>query len=192
MCFTFVILYSILSRYIVYCKGDPTIHGNLECPNVLKDAIIEALNDHNGNGAPQYIYNKTDDSKSNSNSNSNNISIPSAKPSANANGYLPSVGSTAARIAIAEHFRYQSPNLPVRIGEDDIVIGSGCSGALEITINALINDGDNMLVPRPGFPLYEVLSNSAGGRVKPYRLDPSRDWQCDLEDLAAQIDQNTR
>ena len=39
---------------------------------------------------------------------------------------------------------------------EDVVIGSGCSGALDITMSALLEEGDNILLPSPGFPLYEV------------------------------------
>lgn len=57
---------------------------------------------------------------------------------------------------------------------DDVVLASGGSGALEMAINCLLNEGDNMLVPQPGFPLYRVIAESAGASVKEYPLLPER------------------
>lgn len=72
------------------------------------------------------------------------------------------------------------------------LIHAGCSGALELAINALLNEGDNLLVPVPGFPLYQVITDSLGGSVKPYPLMPERDWECDLVKMEEAIDANTR
>ena len=46
----------------------------------------------------------------------------------------------------------------------------GCSGAVELAISVLLDEGDNILCPRPGFPLYEVITNSLGANVKHYNL----------------------
>jgi tyrosine aminotransferase len=78
------------------------------------------------------------------------------------------------------------------VSEDDVVITSGCSGAVELAISVLLNEDDNLLVPRPGFPLYEVITNSLGGKVKHYNLLPSKDWECDLQHMASLIDGRTR
>ena len=63
----------------------------------------------------------------------------------------------------------------------DVVIASGCSGALDLAICALLNAGDTLLVPKPGFPLYTTLCESRGIRVLQYRLDHLRDWEVDIE-----------
>lgn len=104
------------------------------------------------------------------------------------NGYGASAGLDAARAAIAksfstEHCSYLST---------DILIASGCSGALEIAINGLVNEGDNLLVPKPGFPLYQVLAESQGGAVREYNLLPEEGWQADLEQMEALIDHRTK
>lgn len=83
-----------------------------------------------------------------------------------ANGYLPSSGSTAAKKAIA-HYN-STPGYVV--SEEDVVIGSGCSGAIDLVLSGLINEGDNILVPKPAFPLYQVITESLGGNVKYYDL----------------------
>lgn len=83
-----------------------------------------------------------------------------------ANGYIPSMGSTPARKAIAQY--NSTPGYTV--SDDDVVIGSGCSGALDLVLTGMINEGDNILVPQPAFPLYQVITESLGGHVKYYAL----------------------
>ena len=63
------------------------------------------------------------------------------------------------------------------------MIASGCSGALDLAICALLNAGDTLLVPKPGFPLYTTLCESRGIRVLQYRLNHLRDWEVDLEHM---------
>lgn len=105
-----------------------------------------------------------------------------------ANGYLPSTGSVAARRAVA-----QFSSLPgYSVSEDDVIIASGCSGALELVISALIDPGDNLLVPRPGFPLYQVLTDSIGGYCRFYALLPESDWECDILAMESLIDSRTK
>ncbi len=104
------------------------------------------------------------------------------------NGYLPSTGSSAARKSIAT-----VSSLPdCVVTEDDVIIASGCSGALELAITVLLNKGDNLLVPRPGFPLYQVITESFGGSVKQYDLVPQAGWECDVAHMESLIDENTK
>ena len=76
------------------------------------------------------------------------------------------------------------PSTTARRRAQEVVIASGCSGALDLAISALLNAGDTLLVPTPGFPLYTTLATSRSIRLAPYRLDPARSWQVDLPDLA--------
>ena len=62
--------------------------------------------------------------------------------SGGANGYLPSIGSVAARKAIATY----SSRLDSTVTEEDVIIASGCSGAVEIAISVLVNEGDVYLM----------------------------------------------
>lgn len=55
-----------------------------------------------------------------------------------------------------------------------------------------MDEGDNILVPSPGFPLYQVIVDSLGGNVKHYALKPESSWECDFEDMEKLIDQNTK
>ncbi|RLN94580.1 hypothetical protein BBJ28_00003109 [Nothophytophthora sp. Chile5] len=82
------------------------------------------------------------------------------------NGYIHSAGSEAARAAIAQH--YGSKRAPLTM--DDIIVGSGCSGAIEIALRGLLNPGDNILLPKPGFPLYQAICEAHQIQCKFYNL----------------------
>lgn len=102
----------------------------------------------------------------------------------NHNGYGPSVGLKIARSAVAT---YVTP----KVTAEDVVLTSGCSGALELCISCLANSGQNILVPKPGFSLYKTLSNARGIDVKLYNLIPEKSWEIDLDHLESIIDENT-
>jgi tyrosine aminotransferase len=61
-----------------------------------------------------------------------------------------------------------------------------------MAISAMANPGDNILVPRPGFPLYKTLANGLGITTKEYDLLPLKGWECDLDHMRAMIDENTK
>jgi len=103
------------------------------------------------------------------------------------NGYAPSIGYEKSRAAVAE---YEScPESPLTA--KDIVLTSGCSGALDLAISVLANPGQNILIPRPGFSLYKTLADSTGIETKFYNLDPDKLWEVDIESLESAIDENT-
>ena len=104
------------------------------------------------------------------------------------NGYAPSSGYVEARQAVAEHISCGRND----ITSDDVIICSGCSCSLDICISVMANPGDNILVPRPGFPLYKTLANGLGIKTKEYNLLPKNDWHVDIEHLESLIDQNTK
>lgn len=105
------------------------------------------------------------------------------------NGYAHSCGILEARQAIAE--KYSSPEAPLT--EEDIVIGAGgCSHAIEMCISALLNEGDNVLIASPSFPLYEVFCKSKAINIKHYKLIPERNWEVDTEHLSSLIDDSTK
>lgn len=70
----------------------------------------------------------------------------------------------------------------MNVSPDDVIIANGCSGALELAITSLLDEGSVLLVPRPGFPLYEVIARSHGASVAYYDLDPGT-WECNLEHM---------
>mmetsp|Transcript_18199 Transcript_18199/g.33642 ORF Transcript_18199/g.33642 Transcript_18199/m.33642 type:complete len:424 (-) Transcript_18199:64-1335(-) len=104
-------------------------------------------------------------------------------------GYKQSSGMECARQAVAtRHSKISGRNLTA----DDVILASGCSGALEMAIKAVCGPGENILAPLPGFPLYETLTKSNGGEVKYYPLVPERSWEADIEAMDAAIDEKTR
>lgn len=103
------------------------------------------------------------------------------------NGYAPSIGYEDTRSAIAEY--YTCPEAPLT--SRDIILASGCSGAIDLAISVLADRGQNILVPRPGFSLYRTLAVSLGIQVRYYRLIPERSWEVDLDDLVSLVDQDT-
>lgn len=74
----------------------------------------------------------------------------------------------------------------------DIILTSGCSSALDLCIGALANEGDNILLPTPGFSLYKTLCDHKGIECRFYRLDAEKNWEADLEDMRSLIDENTK
>ncbi|KAJ3302142.1 hypothetical protein HDV03_005378 [Kappamyces sp. JEL0829] len=113
--------------------------------------------------------------------------VAAALHSYKANGYGPSIGLVAAREAIASHYNHADAPLTAK----DVFITSGCSDAINIAIGALCNEGQNILLPMPGFSLYETLASSKGIECKFYRLLPEMQWEIDLAHLESLVDENT-
>lgn len=74
----------------------------------------------------------------------------------------------------------------------DVIIASGCSGAIDLCITALANEGDNILLPRPGFPLYQTLAESKGIECKYYDLIPEKNWEVAIDHLRSLADNRTK
>lgn len=103
------------------------------------------------------------------------------------NGYGPSTGFESAREAVAKYLTVPD----AEVSKDDVILCSGCSCALDIVISALADRGQNILVPRPGFPLYTTLAAGIGIETKEYDLMPNQDWEVDLEHMNSLIDSKT-
>ncbi|KYN15883.1 PREDICTED: tyrosine aminotransferase [Trachymyrmex cornetzi] len=103
------------------------------------------------------------------------------------NGYAPSIGHEMAREAVAEY----SSNEFVKVNSKDVILCSGCSCALDLCITVLAREGQNILIPRPGFSIYRTLAEGLGITVKTYNLCPELGWEIDLDDLKEQIDEST-
>ena len=78
------------------------------------------------------------------------------------------------------------------LAPQDVILASGCSGALEIAIKGLLSAGDNIILPRPGFSLYETLAKAYGVECRFYSLKPENSWEADCEEMSAQIDDRTK
>jgi len=105
------------------------------------------------------------------------------------NGYAPSTGTVAARTAIATRY---SPAGCKPLTAGDVMICSGASGALHILMDAMLQSGDNILLPKPGFSLYATIAGYLGAEVRYYDLLPDQSWECDLAQMATLVDHRTR
>jgi alanine-synthesizing transaminase len=104
------------------------------------------------------------------------------------NGYVPSVGIPEAREAVAAE--YSGRGVPVTA--DRVVLTSGTSEGIELTLSALVDAGDDVLVPTPTYPLYTAVAAKIGARAVYYRTDPERGWLPDLDDLKRRLTAKTR
>lgn len=105
----------------------------------------------------------------------------------NLNGYAPSSGIAEATKAVeAEANRKGIDNI------HDIFITTGASEAIEICLTALLNEGENVLSPTPGYPLYTAISSKLQAFENPYYLDEANGWQPDIEDIKSKINSKTR
>jgi tyrosine aminotransferase len=94
-------------------------------------------------------------------------------------GYTHSSGTPEARRAIAMHHSFPERTL----SPDHVIVTNGCSGALELAFSSLLDPGSTVLVPQPEFPLYQDVAKSLSANVIHYRLDPTKQWECDLQYL---------
>lgn len=72
-----------------------------------------------------------------------------------------------------------------------MILASGCSHAIDLCICVLAKAGQNILIPRPGFPLYKTLTSVYGVQYKQYNLIAEDNWSVDLRHLESLIDENT-
>ncbi|MGN1393895.1 MAG: pyridoxal phosphate-dependent aminotransferase [Succinivibrionaceae bacterium] len=107
----------------------------------------------------------------------------------NAQGYCDSKGIFSARKAIAQY--YQQKGLRT-IDLDDIYIGNGASELIVQSMQALLNNGDEILVPAPDYPLWTAAVNLSGGRAVHYMCDEQADWYPDINDIKKKINSRTR
>lgn len=107
----------------------------------------------------------------------------------NSAGYSDSKGIFAARKAIMHYT--QQKNIK-GVGLDDIYVGNGVSELIMMSMNALLNPGDEVLLPAPDYPLWTAAVSLSGGTPVHYLCDESRDWEPDLDDIRAKITPQTR
>ncbi len=107
----------------------------------------------------------------------------------NAVGYCESRGLFAARRAVVHY--YQQKGL-LNVDVNDIYIGNGVSELIVMSMQALLNNGDEMLVPAPDYPLWTAAVTLAGGNPIHYLCDEDRGWEPNLADIEAKITPKTR
>lgn len=107
----------------------------------------------------------------------------------NAAGYTDSKGMFAPRKAIM-HYTQEKHIHGVTI--EDIYIGNGASELIVMGMNALLNSGDEVLVPAPDYPLWTAAVSLSGGKPVHYICDESADWMPDIDDIKSKITPNTK
>jgi len=106
-----------------------------------------------------------------------------------AQGYCESHGLFSARKAIMHETQLLGiPNIEI----DDIYLGNGVSELIVMSMQALLNNGDEMLVPSPDYPLWTAAVNLGGGNAVHYTCDEQSDWFPDIDDIKAKITDKTR
>ncbi|KAE9531746.1 pyridoxal phosphate-dependent aminotransferase [Ursidibacter arcticus] len=106
-----------------------------------------------------------------------------------AQGYCDSKGLYSARKAIVQY--YQLKGL-LDIDVNDVYIGNGVSELITMSMQALLNDGDEILIPMPDYPLWTAAATLAGGKAVHYLCDEEKEWFPDIEDIKAKITPNTK
>ncbi len=106
-----------------------------------------------------------------------------------AQGYSDARGIYPARLAVAQH--YTALGIP-GIGPDDVYLGNGVSELIVMALQALLDPGDEVLVPSPDYPLWTGAVRLCGARAAHYRCDETAGWAPDLDDVAAKITADTR
>ena len=104
-------------------------------------------------------------------------------------GYTDSKGLFAPRKAVV-HYTQEKGVLGVTV--DDVYLGNGASELIQMAISALVNDGDEILIPAPDFPLYTAVVGLSGGRPVHYICDEQAGWLPDIEDMRSKITPRTR
>ncbi len=106
-----------------------------------------------------------------------------------AQGYCDSKGLYSARKAIVQY--YQSKGL-LSIDVNDVYIGNGVSELITMAMQALLNDGDEILIPMPDYPLWTAAATLAGGKAVHYLCDEDNEWFPSIEDIKAKITPKTK
>jgi alanine-synthesizing transaminase len=106
-----------------------------------------------------------------------------------AQGYSDSQGIRSARTAVVQH--YQERGIDIT-DPDDIWLGNGVSELIQLALNALLDVGDEVLIPAPDYPLWTASTSLAGGRPVHYLCDEDNEWNPNLDDIRSKISKNTK
>ena len=107
----------------------------------------------------------------------------------NAEGYSDSKGIFSARKAIMQ---YTQTKKIKGVTLDDIYTGNGVSELITLSMQGLLNNGDEILIPSPDYPLWTAAANLAGGHAVHYICDESSNWYPDLDDMRSKITDKTK
>jgi alanine-synthesizing transaminase len=108
----------------------------------------------------------------------------------NAHGYSDSRGIMSARRAVVSRYE-EIPDFPP-FDPDDVYLGNGVSELITMTMQALLDEGDEVLIPAPDYPLWTAMTSLGGGTPVHYRCDEESGWQPDLDDIRAKVTPRTK
>ena len=107
----------------------------------------------------------------------------------NSEAYSDSKGIFSARKAIMQYCQLKGfPHVDI----DDIYLGNGVSELISMSLQALLDDGDEVLVPMPDYPLWTACVSLAGGNAVHYLCDEKANWYPDIDDIKSKITSNTK
>tara|TARA_R110001592_G_scaffold4746_6_gene26571 strand:+ start:8658 stop:9875 length:1218 start_codon:yes stop_codon:yes gene_type:complete len=106
-----------------------------------------------------------------------------------AQGYCESKGIYPARVAVMQYFQQQGI---LDVSVDDIFIGNGVSELIVMAMQGLLNNGDEVLIPAPDYPLWTAAVALSGGNPVHYHCDEKNQWFPDLDDMAKKISPKTK
>ena len=106
-----------------------------------------------------------------------------------AQGYCDSKGLFSARKAVMQYT--QQKNI-TGVDIEDIYLGNGVSELIVMSMQALLNSKDEVLIPAPDYPLWTAAVTLSSGKAIHYRCDEAQDWQPDIEDIRSKITKNTK
>lgn len=104
------------------------------------------------------------------------------------NGYTASAGIVEAREAVAADFAVRGVN----VDPDRVLITSGTSEGLELALTAIVDEGEQVLVPSPTYPLYTAVLAKIGAEPAYYRTDPANAWLPDVDHIRSLVTSRTR
>ena len=107
----------------------------------------------------------------------------------NSAGYSDSKGIFAARKAVMHETQKQGI---LGVTLDDIYLGNGASELIVMATNGLLDDGDELLLPSPDYPLWTAVASLSGGTPVHYRCEESNGWMPDLDDIRAKVTPRTK
>ncbi|MBW1640717.1 pyridoxal phosphate-dependent aminotransferase [Microbacterium resistens] len=107
-----------------------------------------------------------------------------------AHGYSDSKGIVSARRAVVS--RYEEVDGFPPLDPDDVYLGNGVSELITMTMQALLDEGDEVLIPAPDYPLWTAMTSLAGGTPVHYLCDEDNGWNPDLEDLRSKVTPKTK
>lgn len=107
-----------------------------------------------------------------------------------AHGYSDSRGILSARRAVVSRYE-EVPGFP-HVDPDDVYLGNGVSELITMTMQALLDEGDEVLIPAPDYPLWTAMTSLGGGKPVHYLCDAAQGWEPDLDDIRSKVTPQTK